>query len=100
MAALVESLGISQKELAHRLGLSEARVSRLLNGRDNTTLRTLADVGHALGFRFSLVPVPFEDRSGTPAAHDPKIPAWVDRQRRELLKRTRAKAPAPRDSDG
>ena len=96
MVALVDALGISQKELANRLGLSAARVSRLLNGRDNTTLRTLADVGHAVGVRFAVVPIPFDDRSSTPAANDGKMPAWVDRQRRELLTRRQASSPAPR----
>ena len=85
---------MSQKELARRLELSEPRVSRLLNGRDNTTLRTLADVGHALGVRFALVPIPFEERGGTPAAEDPEPPRWVDQLRRELLAARRAAAPA------
>jgi len=82
VAALLASQGITQRELAERLGRSEARVSRILNGGENTTLKTVADLGHALGIRFSLVPVPFADRSGTPAADDPPPPEWIGRQRR------------------
>jgi transcriptional regulator with XRE-family HTH domain len=96
VAALVKSIGLSQKELARRLDLSEARISRILNGRDNTTLRTIADVGYALGVRFALVPIAFEDRVGTPAEDDRNPPAWIDRQRKELLSTKRAPSPAPR----
>jgi transcriptional regulator with XRE-family HTH domain len=82
VAALLESQGISQRELAERMGRSEARVSRILNGGENTTLKTIADLGYALGIRFTCVPIPFADRSGTPAADDPPAPAWIARQRR------------------
>jgi DNA-binding Xre family transcriptional regulator len=39
VGALLAELGISQKELAERLGLSESRVSRILGGTENMTLR-------------------------------------------------------------
>jgi transcriptional regulator with XRE-family HTH domain len=88
IGALLRELGVTQKELADRLGLSEARVSRILNARENMTLRTLTDVAWALGFRFVPTLVPFEDRSRTPAANDPPPPAWIERQR-QLVARSR-----------
>lgn len=91
VAALLESHGISQRELAERLELSEARVSRLLQGAENVTLKTIADVGYALGIRFTLAPVPFDDRRGTPAAEDPVPPGWIDRQRHGLAGKARAR---------
>ncbi len=40
--------GLSRADLAERLGRSPAYVSQLLNGSRNMTLRTLADMAHAL----------------------------------------------------
>lgn len=93
VAALLESHGITQREFARRLDRSEARVSRLLNGGENVTLKTIADVGYALGFRFALVPIPFGDRTDTPAAEDPDPPPWVEKQRCRLCSASRASAP-------
>ncbi len=52
VGALLESNALRQKDLAERLKLSPARVSRLLKGDANTTLRAIAEVGWALGYRF------------------------------------------------
>jgi transcriptional regulator with XRE-family HTH domain len=83
VAALVESLGLTQRELARRLGVSEGRVSQILSGKENLTLRSLASLGWALGMRFDLEPRPMVDRAGTPAADDPPAPAWLTRLRPE-----------------
>jgi transcriptional regulator with XRE-family HTH domain len=91
----VQALEISQRQLADRLGLSEARVSRILNGAENTTLRTIADLGWAFGVRFSLVPVPFETREDTPASDDGNFPEWVEEQRRLASSRSVAPGPSP-----
>ena len=77
IGALLASTGLNQKDLAERLDLSEARISRLLRGDSNTSLRALADLGWALGYRFALTPVELEDRTETPARDDPPAPAWV-----------------------
>jgi transcriptional regulator with XRE-family HTH domain len=95
--ALLQSMDISQKELAQRLGLTEGRVSRILSGRENVTLRTLADVGWAIGIRFALVPLPFEDRADTPAADDPPPPRWLARLRRLATSRRVAGLPSKRE---
>src|SRR5687768_11105285 len=76
ISALLKTHAISQKELARRLEVSEARVSRILTGRENLTLKTVADLGWALGVRLSLAPVPFDDRADTPAQNDPPPPSW------------------------
>lgn len=79
IAGLLESLGLSQRELARRLGVSEGRVSQILSGSENLTLRTLAAVGWALGIRFELAPTAMAERDGTPAANDPAPPSWLER---------------------
>lgn len=94
VAALLESQGISQRELSERIGRSEARVSRILKGGENTTLKTIADLGYALGIRFTLTPVPFADRTGTPAVGDPPAPEWISRQRRSRAGRSAAEVPS------
>ena len=83
VAALVESLALTQRELARRLGVSEGRVSQILSGKENLTLRSLADLGWALGVRFDLQPQRMAERAGTPARDDPPAPAWLTRLRPE-----------------
>ncbi len=48
------SLGISQKELARRVGTSYSAISRLESGRHKTSVDTLQRVAEALGVRFVL----------------------------------------------
>jgi transcriptional regulator with XRE-family HTH domain len=45
----IEKSGISQRELASRLGVSEAHVSKTLSGDRNITLKTLAKILSAVG---------------------------------------------------
>jgi transcriptional regulator with XRE-family HTH domain len=77
VGALIRELGISQRELARRLGLSEGRVSRILGSGENVTLRTLADLGVALGIRFHLSAEELPDRAEGPAADDGPLPQWL-----------------------
>jgi transcriptional regulator with XRE-family HTH domain len=83
VAALAESLGLTQRELAERMNVSEARISQILSGKGNLTLNSLATLGWATGVRFHLVPEGIEDRHATPAAADP-VPPWVQRLQRHL----------------
>lgn len=48
------ALGISQKELADRVGTSHSAISRLESGRHKTSVETLQRVAEALGVRFVL----------------------------------------------
>lgn len=77
VSQLLEDLGITQQQLADRLGSSRANVSRLLSGSQNLRLSTIAAVCHALGVRMRPQFSP-ADRAGTPAEHDRPLPAWVD----------------------
>lgn len=92
---LMKDHGISQRELADRLGVSEARVSRLLHDSENLKLSMVAALGRAVGIRFALAPIPFADRSETPAAGDPPPPRWIAGQRRLVAESTSAAGPHP-----
>ena len=46
------ALGISQKELADRVGTSHSAISRLESGRHKASVETLRRVAQALGVRF------------------------------------------------
>lgn len=49
--------GVSQRELAERLGVSSARVSQIVAGNgSNLTLRTIGRIAHALDEQFDLIP--------------------------------------------
>ncbi|MEV8473889.1 helix-turn-helix transcriptional regulator [Streptomyces sp. NPDC051173] len=48
LAGLVAERGMSRKELADRMGVSPGRVSQILSGDENLTLRSLAAVAEAL----------------------------------------------------
>lgn len=50
----LETLDLSQKQLAERLGVTPARVSQILKGNDNLTLKSLVAVATALGVRLNV----------------------------------------------
>lgn len=54
VSELMAQSGLTQKELAGRIGKSKGFVSQVLSGRRNMTLRTLSDMVGALGFRVAL----------------------------------------------
>src|ERR1700691_3779521 len=56
IVGLLEEQKVSRQELARPLGKSKGFVSQLLSGERNMTLRTLADLGYALGRSFSVIP--------------------------------------------
>lgn len=77
--AMMVSLGLSQADLAARLGVSKGRVSQIMSGRENLTLRSLAALGWSLGVRFELCPTAIPNRASTPAVGDPPLPQWLGR---------------------
>jgi transcriptional regulator with XRE-family HTH domain len=79
ISAFMKEQGVSQRELARRLGTTEPWVSRLLNGRQNTTVKTLAEVAWALGVRLAVVAEP------APGS-DVVIPAWWRRIARQAAR--------------
>lgn len=72
--------GLQAKDLASRIGKSRAWVSKLLSGRQNATLDTLAEVALALGAQWQ-VSLVAANRNGTPAQNDPVPPGWALRGR-------------------
>lgn len=68
IARLMAEQGMSKAALARRLGKSRAWVTQLLSGKANMTLRTLAEVAHALGVEVTLrTPRPDRKRTATSA---------------------------------
>ncbi len=55
--AILKAKGMSQKELARKMGKRESEVSRWLTGRHNFTTNTLADISLALGEPIVSVPI-------------------------------------------
>lgn len=49
--AILREKNISQKQLAKKMGKTEAEVSRWLGGTHNFTLRTIAKISDALGVK-------------------------------------------------
>lgn len=62
---------ISRADLAQSMGVSAGRVSQILSGEENVTLRTLSGVVRALRARveFTLHPVERHDLVADPALH-------------------------------
>jgi transcriptional regulator with XRE-family HTH domain len=54
LARALQSSGLTQSELAGRLGKTKGFVSQILGGGKNLTLRTLADVAGALGCKVQI----------------------------------------------
>jgi transcriptional regulator with XRE-family HTH domain len=55
LSEMLEKEGVKQTELAERLGKTKGFVSQILAGGRNLTLRTIADVADALGYRVRIV---------------------------------------------
>jgi len=49
VVAVMRERGMSRVELAQRLGVSKAFVTKLLNGKSNLTIRTIVAITDALG---------------------------------------------------
>ena len=58
--------GLSQQELAQRVGTSYSQISRIENGRQRTSLETLLRIAHALDLKMV---VGFEETTGAAAGH-------------------------------
>lgn len=49
IVAILQQRGMTQKEFAHKIGHSEAEVSRWVGGTHNFTIATLAKISSTLG---------------------------------------------------
>jgi transcriptional regulator with XRE-family HTH domain len=56
LRALREARGWKQRDLAHRTGRSQARISQIEQGRDNVRLATLVNLLEALGYELVALP--------------------------------------------
>lgn len=79
----IGAAGLRQTELAERLGISEGRISQVVNGDGNVRVSTLARFLRAAGYRLRLSASPAE-RSVPPIAHTQR-----DSQRREIFVATK-----------
>ena len=59
---LMEKAGVTKAELARRIGRTRGYLTQLLDGNRNMTLRTLAELTKALGFKPRLDAVPASTR--------------------------------------
>ena len=56
IAICMEERQLTRADLARRMGVSAARVTQILRADKNLTLRSLADVFHAMGVEVSIAP--------------------------------------------
>jgi transcriptional regulator with XRE-family HTH domain len=54
MAEAIHNSGMSQREVAERLDVSETRISQILAATDNPTIKTLARLADVLGRELSV----------------------------------------------
>jgi plasmid maintenance system antidote protein VapI len=69
LARALRTSGLTQTELASRLGKTKGFVSQILGGGRNLTLRTLADVAGALGCKVQ-VQLKRQDSASVPASSE------------------------------
>ena len=79
--------GLTRADLASRMGVSPGRISQVLSGGENLTLRTLASVATALDARFEMDLRPRETGNGAVDATPQPAPAVA-------AERPRAQAPS------
>lgn len=74
----MEREGISRAALAKRLGTQKSRVTELLDGEGNKTVRTIADVFAVLGYEYHghIRPICRQQGSTAVIADDPAL-AWA-----------------------
>ena len=79
--------GLTRADLASRMGVSPGRISQVLSGGENLTLRTLASIATALNARFEMDLRPRETGNGAVDATPQPAPAVA-------AERPRAQAPS------
>lgn len=55
LAILLKHSGVSRTELAQKLGWKKSRITRVLSGDNNLTLKTISQFVEALGYTFDVV---------------------------------------------
>ncbi|MCI3877704.1 helix-turn-helix domain-containing protein [Acinetobacter higginsii] len=77
LVGLMKHKGLNRVGLATALGWNKSRVSRLLSGDENLTVKTLTNVVHKLGYDFELV---YFNKN----YERPKQPWHIDRERKNI----------------
>ena len=77
LASLLKHSGFSRVELAEKLDCPKSRVTRILSGDENLTIKTITQVAEALGYAYDVV---FYNKNYA----RPKQPWQVDRENRKL----------------
>lgn len=67
----MEQQGVSNAELARRLGKSRAYITKVLQGNVNFTIESLVKIAHALGHKFDFQFAPENQKGG--AASSPSL---------------------------
>ena len=85
--------GLSRADLASRMGVSPGRISQVLSGGENLTLRTLASLATALDARFEMELRPQEaGNAGVDATPQPGPAVTAERPRTQAPSFGRASA--------
>jgi transcriptional regulator with XRE-family HTH domain len=71
--------GLTRADLANRMGVSPGRISQVLSGGENLTMRTLAGLASALDARFEVTLTPQQPMTGAvgPDVIDSEAPSTV-----------------------
>ena len=81
ICAQMERTGMSRADLARKLGVSRAAVTRMLNGSPNMTLKKLVTVALALGVQVSVELRPTDMAARTERKHSTKKVTTVSSRR-------------------
>jgi len=61
IGAILKAKGITQKQLAKKIGMKESQLSKILAGNANCTLKTITKIEHALEEDIITIPIFRED---------------------------------------
>ncbi|MDC4558786.1 helix-turn-helix transcriptional regulator [Acinetobacter baumannii] len=84
LVGLLRHKNISRSQLAKELGWRKSRVTKVLSGDENLTIKTMTIITQKLGYDFDVI---FHNKN----YDKPKQPWQIDRERRELLQVTSPK---------
>lgn len=80
LAAAMEQSGKTQKDVAEELGVTAARVSQMMNGDANLTIKSIARIADVLGHRFDPQLTPIKDEMPALVRND-QSPVCITEQR-------------------
>ena len=73
----MEEQGITQADLARKLGKSRSAISQLLNKTPNISVIRMVEIADAVGLEFSLAPVKNKKVQKSPSSYLPEHPQRV-----------------------